>query len=278
MEHEKHTSGTHPAPSEKPGDSSLAIPIAIVFAGALVAAAIIYSDAKNPRVAPTRAGADQVAAAPDGVSDDDRAPAELLVIRPTDHVLGNPNADVIVFEWSDTECPFCKRFHETMVQVMQQYGTNGNVAWVYRHFPLDQIHPKARKEGEALECAAELGGNAAFWKFADRIFEITPANNGLDLALLPKIATEVGLDAGAFQSCLNSGKYANRIESDYQEGILAGVRGTPYSIIVNKNTGKQFPVNGALPYESLKTMLGLASAAPAAAIVAPTEPAPTPAE
>lgn len=254
-------------------ESSLAVPIAIVFAGALVAAAIIYSDTTTPRVAPSL-GAEQVAGAPTGPSDDDRAPAELLVIRPTDHVLGNPSAEVVIFEWSDTECPFCKRFHETMVQVMQQYGTNGNVAWVYRYFPLDQIHPKARKEGEALECAAELGGNAGFWKFADRIFEVTPANNGLDPERLPEIAKEIGLDVGAFTSCVSSGKYAKRIESDYQEGVLAGVRGTPYSIVVNTRTGKQFPINGALPYESVKTILGLASAAPANA---PEAPAPTPA-
>ncbi|MEK7118005.1 MAG: thioredoxin domain-containing protein [Patescibacteria group bacterium] len=121
------------------------------------------------------------------------APVTLLELRPEDHVLGNTNADVLMVEYSDPECPFCKRFHETMHQVVDHYGKNGNVAWVYRHYPIDQLHSKARKEAEAMECASEQGGNDAFWKYADKLFEVTPSNNGLDAAQLPVIAAMVGL-------------------------------------------------------------------------------------
>lgn len=101
-----------------------------------------------------------------------------------DHISGNPQAELMLVEYSDPECPFCKRFHETMMQVMKEYGTQGKVAWIYRHFPLDAIHSKARKEAEAIECAGELGGNDKLWAYLNKLEEITPANNQLDPALL----------------------------------------------------------------------------------------------
>lgn len=113
----------------------------------------------------------------------DAASQEKIAMRPidaTDHIFGNPNAQVFVIEYSDPECPFCKNFHATMETVMKQYGDDGKVAWVYRHFPLDSLHSKARKESEAFECAGELGGNAKFWEYANKLFEITPSNNQLD--------------------------------------------------------------------------------------------------
>lgn len=101
-----------------------------------------------------------------------------------DHIAGNPQADLLIIEYSDPECPFCKRFHETMTQVMNEYGKQGKVAWVYRHFPLDSIHSKARHEAEAMECAGEIGGNTKFWEYLNKLEEITPANNQLDPTLL----------------------------------------------------------------------------------------------
>lgn len=99
--------------------------------------------------------------------------------------LGEEENSVYVIEYSDLECPFCKRFHEAMLEVMKEFDTRGQeVTWIYRHFPLDQIHSQARKEAEATECAAELGGNEAFWNYTNKLFEITPSNDGLDLKLL----------------------------------------------------------------------------------------------
>ncbi|MCX6739417.1 MAG: thioredoxin domain-containing protein [Candidatus Parcubacteria bacterium] len=101
-----------------------------------------------------------------------------------DHILGNPNADVKIITHADFECPFCKRFHATMEDVMKQYQAGGKVAWVIRHFPLTQLHDKAPIEAEASECANELGGNAKFWEYVNLLEKITPANNGLDSSLL----------------------------------------------------------------------------------------------
>ena len=178
-----------------------------------------------------------------------------------DHILGDPGASVKLVEFSDFECPFCKRAHLTLKQIMAEYGETGKVAWVYRHFPLDSLHKKARKEAQASECANELGGNDAFWAYADRLYETTPSNDRLDLSLLPKIAEEIGLDRDTFEACLagdaRGGKYADHIESDVQDAVASGGTGTPYIVVIAPN-GEAFPINGAQPYSAVKSIIELA--------------------
>lgn len=195
----------------------------------------------------------------------DRAAAPVLAARPSvpspisakvvvtdeDYYKGDKDAEITIVEFSDFECPFCKRFHPTMQQVVDEYG--GKVKWVYRHFPLTSIHPKAPKEAEAAECAGELGGNDGFWAFTDKLFEVTPANNGLDLAQLPIIAQQVGLNKKKFETCLNSGKYAAKVQQQANQATKAGARGTPYSIIISGDT--HIPLNGALPFEQVKSTI-----------------------
>ena len=178
-----------------------------------------------------------------------------------DHILGDPGASVKLVEFSDFECPFCKRVHSTLKRIMAEFGETGKVAWVYRHFPLDSLHKKARKEAQASECANELGGNDAFWAYTDRLFEITPSNDRLDLSLLPKIAEEIGLDRDTFEACLagdaRGGKYADHIESDVQDAVASGGTGTPYIVVIAPN-GETFPINGAQPYSAVKSIIELA--------------------
>jgi len=178
-----------------------------------------------------------------------------------DHTLGNPSAPVKLIEFSDFECPFCKRFHPTVEQVIDEYGKSGKVLVIYRHFPLDELHSKARKEAQAAECANEIGGNDAFWAYANKIFEITPSNDRLDLAHLPQIAKEIGLDRSKFEACLagdmRGGKYADHIEANYQDAIASGGKGTPYSLVISAK-GQIFPINGAQPYEAVKAIIDVA--------------------
>lgn len=181
------------------------------------------------------------------------AKVEVEPLRDNDHVRGDRGARILLIEYSDLECPFCKKFHPTAQQVVKDY--NGQVAWVYRHFPLDQLHSKADKEAEAVECANELGRENAFWALTDKIYEVTPANNGLDLDDLPKLASEVGLDLNKFKECLDSGKYADYVEADYQSGIKAGINGTPGNILLDTKTGKTVSIPGAVPIESLKSSI-----------------------
>ncbi len=178
-----------------------------------------------------------------------------------DHILGSLDAPVKLIEFSDFECPFCKRFHRVMKRLMDEYVKDGKVAWVYRHFPIDSLHSKARKEAQATECANELGGNEAFWIYTDTLFEVTPSNNRLDLAVLPRIAQDIGLDRAKFEACLGGdsrgGKYAAHIEADNQDAIASGGTGTPYSLVIAPN-GRTFPINGAQPYAALKSIIDLA--------------------
>jgi len=219
----------------------LSVPIAIVIAGGLIAGALYYSNIKTPKQATNNV--------PAGVENLDMKP-----VTAEDHIIGNPNADLIVVEYSDSECPFCKVFHKTMLRVMNEYGKDGKVAWVYRHLPIDSLHANARKEAEAMECAGELGGNAKFWEYTNMLYDTTNSNDSLDPAELPKIASRVGLDSKAFENCLSSGKFAEKIEASVQDAARAGARGTPHSIILSKD-GTKTPLQGALPYEDLKNIL-----------------------
>ena len=246
MEHE--TKAQEPSPAQQ---NNLSIPVAIVIAGVLIAGALYLGTSKGSSTTSVNNQQPQQAAQPTGDLE------AMKTIASTDHIRGNPDAPVKIVEYSDTECPFCKRFHGTMQEVMNEYGKDGKVAWVYRHFPLDQLHSKARKEAVALECANEQGGNDKFWSYADRLYEITPANNGLDPAELPKIAQYVGLDVGKFNTCLTSTKYDQHIEDDVQNAQATGGNGTPWSIVVGRN-GKKYPLSGAQPYASVKQLIDLA--------------------
>lgn len=186
--------------------------------------------------------------------------AETLNLDPItgqDHVKGDKNAQLTWVEYSDLECPFCKRVHPDIQKAVDEY--KGKIKWVYRHFPLDSIHPKADKEAEASECAAELGGNDAFWTYVDKLFEVTPSNNGLDLKQLPKIAGDIGLNQTKFQTCLDSGKYAAKVESQFKGGEKAGVTGTPGNFLLD-NKGNAWVIPGAVPYTTIKQLIDKALA------------------
>ncbi len=224
------------------------LPLSIIIAALLIVGAVIYSvglknverpEAEKSKEKPISSGVENV-----------------LPISEKDHPRGNPEAPVKIIEFSDMECPFCKRFHQTMLQVMDEYGKDGKVVWVYRHYPIEQLHSKAKKSALAAECAAELGGNNGYWNYLDKYFEITPSNNLINLSDLPKIAEDIGLDKSRFEECLESGRYEELIKEQAQNALDSGARGTPYSVIIGKN-GEKSVINGALPYEDFKDQDGV---------------------
>ncbi|MBI2004968.1 DsbA family protein [Patescibacteria group bacterium] len=235
-----------------PKATSLTAPVAIVIAGILIAGAVLYSN-KSQFLS---AGAEENGK---GVAQTAGSISSVRPVSDSDHIRGNPNALVKIVEYSDFECPFCKRFHDTMNQIMDEYGESGQVAWVYRHFPLDQLHPKnARIEAIASECVNELGGNDAFWKFADRFFERTPSNDQTDVTtVLPQIVRELGINEQRFNTCMDSGTYDQHIESDIVNAVETGGQGTPWSIVIAEN-GRAFPLSGAQPYASVKQLIEIA--------------------
>jgi len=183
------------------------------------------------------------------------APYEDIIIKPiskNEHIKGNRNAPISIIEFSDTECPFCARFHPTLQQIVDQY--DGQVNWIYRHFPLRNLHSKAAYEAEATECAAELAGNDGFWAYLDRLFEITPSNDGLDKNKLPEIAEYVGINKTKFQDCLESGRMADIVKDHEKQAVAAGGRGTPHSIILGPN-GETIPLSGAVPASQVQSVI-----------------------
>jgi len=196
------------------------------------------------------------AAAPGQPTDptDPSAPPVGVVAPVTDqdHIRGNKNAKITLVEYSDFQCPFCSRFHPTLVQILDAY--KNDVRWVYRHFPLSSIHPYAQKAAEASECASEQG---KFWEMADTFFSTQDSwsSTGLDQAKMNSLAQQAGVkDIKKFESCVTSGKMAARVASDLASGEAAGVTGTPGTIVLGPN-GEQELIPGALPYESVKQIV-----------------------
>lgn len=221
--------------------NSWGVPIAIVIAGGLIALALYFGGGRANQVASTNQAAAPLPTA--------LAPSigDIRPVTADDYVRGPATAKVTVIEYSDLECPFCKRFHPTMQQLVAEYPND--VRWVYRHFPLEQLHQQAPKEAEAVECAQEQGKG---WELIDKIYEVTTSNNSLDLKTLPTLARQVGVvNIAQFESCVAADKYKSQIDNDIADAQSAGGRGTPYSVIMGPN-GAKVPINGAQPYATVK--------------------------
>ncbi len=162
-------------------------------------------------------------------------------VAPTGPSTGPEDAPVTIVEFSDFECPFCLRFHPTLQRVMDDY--EGKVRLVYRQFPLNNIHPNAQKAAEASLCANDQG---KFWELHDALFA---QPGGLDVPSLKAKAAELGLDTGAFATCLDSGTHAAQVAADVEEGSRLGVSGTP-ALFIN---GRY--LSGAQPYEVVARIL-----------------------
>jgi len=160
-----------------------------------------------------------------------------------DPVLGDKDAPVTIVEFSDYECPFCGRFwSETLPKIKEQYIRTGKVKLVYRDFPLP-IHSNAQKAAEAAECADDQG---QFWVYHDKLFENQRA---LGMANLKGYAKDLGLDTEAFDDCLDSGKHADEVKADLEDGADGGVSGTPAFFI------NGVPVSGAQPFEEFQRII-----------------------
>jgi len=160
-----------------------------------------------------------------------------------DPVKGDADAPITIIEFSDFQCPFCKRFFtQTLPQIEKDYISTGKVKLVYRDYPLN-FHPEAQKSAEAAECADDQG---KFWEFHDKIFE---NQESLSNANYKKWAADLSLDIAEFNDCLDSGKYAAEVQKDFQDGAAAGVKGTP-SFFVNGQY-----IRGAQPYDVFKQII-----------------------
>lgn len=217
-----------------------AIPGAIIVAGLLIAGAVWVSmQSSNTSPQPNTGDVDT---------------SVVLPITEDDHVLGNPNAPIIIVEYSDIDCPFCKQYHEVMKQVIDEYGPSGEVAWVYRHFPITQIHPDARKHAIAAECVAREGGNDAFWDFLDILFVNAPGSERTNPARYAEFAAQVGVSEAELNTCMADPSVDAHVQSEIEVALEAGATGTPFNVIVVDGE-EPVALAGSVPYNTMKNII-----------------------
>lgn len=221
---------------------NISIPLAIIAAGFLIALGLAVSNWSGSQQAPSEAALGETTQ-PQEETSPEAADNQPVKVTDQDHIRGNPEAPVTIVEFSDFQCSFCQRFHSTVQQALDDYPDK--VRWVYKHFPLG-FHEQAKPAAEASECVAEQAGDKGFWQFADGLF----ANQSrLGKDLYQELAGEIGIDLSQFNNCLNSGKFKDKVEADYQQGVEAGVSGTPGSFV----NGRM--ISGAQPYSALKASI-----------------------
>lgn len=204
--------------------NAYATPLAVIIAAIMISGSILYSGGGT--------GASQRAAI-GGSGDVAPSIVDTDGLEDDDPVLGNADAPVTIVEFSDFQCPFCRSFYtDTYQQIKETYVNSGKAKIVYRDFPLE-FHSAARISAIAAECADEQG---AFWEYHDKLFdEQAKSGNGTVSYGSPELkqwAGEVGLDTGQFNGCLDSEKYGEEVDNDFEDGQRAGVSGTP-SFVIN---------------------------------------------
>jgi protein-disulfide isomerase len=155
--------------------------------------------------------------------------------------LGTDDADLVIIEFADFSCPYCQDLSDIVRRLAVGYGDR--VQFVYRDFPVSEIHPNAQMAAEAAECADEQG---KFWEYHDKLYQ----NQGdFDLQSLRGYAAQIGIDAVDFSACINSGRMRSEVQNDYADGVMAGVVGTPTFFF------NGLKVSGAIPEDIFEQII-----------------------
>ena len=229
-----------PVENQKKSENIYLIPAAIIVAGLIIAGAVMYAISPNK-------GAESGNTAKSGLSDTDGSFVSQN-LADDDPVLGNADAPVTLVEFGDFQCPFCKKFHdEARKEILDTYVETGKVKIVYRDFPLENIHPAARPAAEAAECADEQG---KFWPYHYTLYtrQAELAKGTMDYIAL---AGELGLNKVVFEKCVKERKYKDEVTKDYEDGVQAGVDGTP-AIFIN---GRKATPAGAQPFSVFQAQI-----------------------
>lgn len=214
--------------------------LGIITGAIILAAAIIYSFAGN------KYSQNANFVDPDTVFVDPDTIFSGRELKQEEFMIGNKNRKVVLVEYSDLECPFCKKFHvETMEKIYSKYKDSIGIA--YRHFPLS-IHKKAPKESEATLCVRSIGGNDTYKAYITKIFETTNGNDSLEFSSLEQIAKDLGVDRNKWNTCMASSTYTAAVQEDLTDGLEVGVQGTPNTFVLI-NEGREYKIltviNGA---------------------------------
>lgn len=244
------------------------VPGSILLASMIISTAILVSGGtlklKGNTIQKTNNAAVQAA-------QPSQAPAQIQVVaqpdpsKPVkvsiagDPILGDKNAKLTLVEFSDYECPFCKKtFTELLPDLKKNYIDTGKVRLIYKNLPLS-FHQNAAKEAEAALCAQDQGGDIAYYKYHDQIFtKTTSGGTGIALDQLPILAKTIGLNVTQFKKCLDSGKTKTQVDKDLAEAQKVGANGTP-TWFLGKTAGADSVEGvimvGAQPFNVFKTAI-----------------------
>lgn len=237
-------------------------PLSIILASIIVASSIFFG-LKGANISSSSTtkttGTDTVA---DNTGDTVAAdPTTAVVSIDDDPYLGDKDkATVAVVEFSDYECPFCKRFHDdTFDQIVKDYVDTGKAILVYRDYPLSFHDPMATNEAIAAECVQELGGNEKYFQYGDLMYTNTTSNGtGLTEDQLYDFASKVGVDSGKFKTCYTNRDFEDEVKADLNDGAKAGISGTPGFVVGKLDSDGNVDgviVSGAQPYSAFQSAL-----------------------
>lgn len=212
------------------------VPGAIIFAG-LIIAITIYVQHHHDVVA--QAG----------------NPSAVRPVDPsTDHFIGNPTAPITVIEYADIDSVYSKQFQPVMQQIMQTYGQNGDVVWVYRNFPLIGIDQYSEEHAEAADCIAAQGGSTGFFNFVNALEAAAPDENEFNPKGYDAVVSQLGYNVDTFNSCLSNRTEEKSVEADYENALAVGADGSPFTVLLVKGQ-KPAVISGALTYPEMKAVI-----------------------
>ncbi len=214
----------------------LFIPAAIILAGIILACAIYVIRIRHTVVTGTG------------------NPEAVHAVTTTDHIIGNPSAPVAIIEYADIDSSFSKSFQMTMEQLMTGYASGGKVVWVYRHFPVTQLHPNSATDALAAECAGSLSTPITFFHFIDAMQTLAPGDNEFNPNQYESVVAQFSINNDSFKKCMTAGSFTKKIHDDYDNALASGATGSPFVILLIHGQ-KPVPINGALPYTSMKKII-----------------------
>lgn len=226
-------------PSSEPSfykSNYFTIPLAIIIAGAMISGAVLLSNNKNQK--------NQIRNLPNQLQEEEDLSKIYSVSPDDDPRQGEAKSKVTIIEFSDFQCPFCKKALPTVKKILKNY--QGQIEFVYRDFPLD-FHKQAQNAAEAAQCANEQN---KFWEYHDLLFEKQnewAKSEGLEF--FKKYAQELKLEMEKFNRCLEGHKYKEEVEKDLKDGEEVEVSGTPTFFINGRK------LTGARSYEEFKKII-----------------------
>jgi protein-disulfide isomerase len=176
-------------------------------------------------------------------------PNQVDPLNDTDLVLGDKDAPINLFIYTDFECPYCSKVHPTVISLIEKNQDQLNL--IYRHLPLNSIHPKAETFAQAVECARKYGSDQAAWDLIEEIF----ADQTVAIDEIANLVTPLGLSSSSIQNCIDSEETMDIVQWGLNSASAAGITGTPGGILYNNQTGDSRLVPGAVPEAQFQSLL-----------------------